>query len=296
MLNIPVVVSQRIEKANNILIIGAGDILCGLPLYYTFLKQGKKVHLANLSNTDFKTINAHADPIILEPNLFGANSVIKNPSENYMEGYLSLYFKAALKEDKIVWMFNKVSVLEFKKALERLIEHLKVDFVFFVDGGTDSIMIGDEGRDALTPKFVDTTLMLAAIQQMEDFHNKFFWVAINNNLTDSNIINKNISNLSSQVGFFGGCYIIDFMNSYKFMKSGYIYEKNNNNSLPNLEYLVKITDSDYEEGEGKMGLPQFLFFNPVALAYNNIVIHKILEAPSHYDIVQIIAPVINKAG
>ena len=60
MLNLPISVNKKLENAKNVLIIGAGggsDILCGLPLYYTFLKQGKKVHLANLTHTNFKTIN-----------------------------------------------------------------------------------------------------------------------------------------------------------------------------------------------------------------------------------------------
>ena len=106
MLNLPHSINKKLENCNNILIVGAGggsDILCGLPLYYSFLKQGKKVHLANLTHTDFKTISNHTEPIVLDSNILGAISVIKEPSENFVEGYLSKYFKAALKEEKIVW-------------------------------------------------------------------------------------------------------------------------------------------------------------------------------------------------
>src|ERR1017187_7996415 len=129
MLNIPLSVNKKLETAKNILICGAGggqDILAGLPLYYTFLKQGKKVHLANLTHTDFKTINEYADPIILESVLLGATSTIKMPSTSYVEGYLSQYFKAALNEDKIVWMINRAHVQELKKAFEKLVAHLQI--------------------------------------------------------------------------------------------------------------------------------------------------------------------------
>ena len=78
------------------------------------------------------------------------------------------------------------------------------------------------------------------------------------------------------------------------MKSAYIYQKNNNNKLPNIDTFIKLTDSDFEEGEEKLGLVQYLFFNPQALIYNNISIHNIIELDSYYDIIQNIAPLINK--
>lgn len=294
MLNLPNGLNEKLKDANTILIVGAGggqDVLCGLPLYYTFLKQGKKVHLANLTHTDFKTLNEYTDPLVLDSNVLGANSVIKVPSQNYVEGYLSQYFKAALNEDKIVWMINRNSVQELKKSFERLITHLNIDAIVLVDGGVDSIMQGDEGKNVLTNLFIDTTLCLAAIQQIElPIRDNFILASCNDNSIDLNSINKNMSNIALQNGFYGGCYLLNYNNSYKFMKSAYSYVKNNNNICHRLERFVKLTDSIFEEGEVKEGLLQFLFFNPEALAYNNIVIHKILEANSFYDTIQLIAP------
>ena len=298
MLNIPLSVNKKLDSAKSILIVGAGgdqNILCGIPLYYTFLKQGKNVHLANLTHTDLKNIHQHADPIVLEPNVLGANSIIKLPSQNYVEGYLSQFFKETLNQDKIVWMLNKTNVQDLKKAFEKLIAHLEVDAIVLVDGGIDSIMTGNEGREILTKNFVDTTLILAVIQQMEEIQNNCFFVCLNENLIDQMVINNILSNISVQGGFFGGSYMVNYMSSYKLMKSAYSYLKNSNNVSDKLEYLIKLTDLDYEEGELKNGLIQFLFFNPIALAYNNIIIHKIQDNISYYDIVQNIGPYLNKS-
>jgi len=171
MLNIPLSVNKKLENCNNILIVGAGggsDVLCGLPLYYTFLKQGKKAHLANLTHTDFKTILEHADPIKLDANLMGANSIIKVPSQNYVEGYLSQFFHAALNQENIVWMINRASIKELKKSFERLIEYLKIDAIVLVDGGVDSIMKGDE--DGSGTMFEDTWPQQKILKYLRYWH------------------------------------------------------------------------------------------------------------------------------
>ena len=54
-LNLPI--AHLTEDSENILIAGAGggfDIYSGLPLYFHFHNQGKKVHLANYSFVDFQ--------------------------------------------------------------------------------------------------------------------------------------------------------------------------------------------------------------------------------------------------
>ena len=65
MLNLPNSINKKLENCNNILIVGAGggsDVLCGLPLYYTFLKQNKKIiskwkiQLMNILKTNLKKL------------------------------------------------------------------------------------------------------------------------------------------------------------------------------------------------------------------------------------------------
>lgn len=297
MLNLPIVINQQLSTANNVLLLGLGnnDILSGLPIYYNLIKEGKKVHLANITNTELRSLNEHTDPIILDTNVLGVTSTIKFPSSNFVEGYLSQFFKASLNQDVIVWMLNKMSVQETKVALTRLMTHLNIDCIMLIDGGVDSMMQGNEGREALTNKFVTTTTTLAAVQQIEELQGKVFSVCVNNTTIESSFINDNLSNLALQGGFLGGCFIMNFMVSYKFMKGAYQYEKNNGQNVPELDHLIKLTEVDFEEDELRPGLAQYLFFNPSALAYNNVTIYKILEAQNYYETVQLIAPFINKA-
>ena len=277
MLNLPNSINKKLEAANNILIVGAGggqDVLVGLPLYYTFLKQGKKPHLANLTHTDFSTIKDHAEPIILDSCLLGATSMIKEPSTNYVESYLSNFFKVSSNSDVTVWMFNRTHVLELKKAFSRLIEHLKIDAIVLVDGGIDSIMKGDEGNDKLTNNFLNTTLILSVLQSIESFHDKCLSMACSD---ISNVdINEQISLLSSQGGFYGGCFMVGYMNSYKLMSASKLYINKNEN----IDVDKKVISC--------------LFFNPIALAYNNILTHKILELNSYNEIMQVVMPYIQK--
>jgi hypothetical protein len=289
MLNLPHSMLTALEGKNTILVLGVSgglDIFAGMPLYYSLTKFGKKIHLANITHTDFKTINEFADPIILAPGLYGANFKIKTPSTNYVEGYLSQFFKASANQDVVVWMFERTTVPMMKKACERLIEHLKLDAIILVDGGVDSIMTGKE--DGVTHNFVDNVLILKIFQEMPELNGKVFSVACYDNTID---ISKNLSLLSLQGGFYGGCYLLSFMKSYQILKMAYNYIKNNNDVL-SVDRIIKITESDFEDDEEKISPMQYLFFNTEALIYNNIVIPQMLEDMSYYDIVQIIAPII----
>lgn len=297
MLNLPLSVNKKLESAQNILIVGAGggqDVLCGLPLYYTFLKQGKKVHLANLTHTDFKTLGEHSEPIVLNNTVLGATGIIKMPSTSFVEGYLAQYFKVALGEDKVVWMINRTHVKELKTAFERLVDYLKIDAIILVDGGIDSVMRGDEGRNNLTKKFVDTTLMLSTIEQLESLKENVLLMSFSRSLEKNDVVNNNISVVYSQGGFYGGGYLLNHMKSYKLMREAYLYLQNNGNISVEIEQIIKITESNFDELEKKVPPIQFFLFNPLALSYNNIVIHKLIELNSYYDIVQEIAPFINK--
>jgi len=291
MLNLPHAMLAALEGKNTILVVGVGggsDILAGIPLYYSLTKSGKKVHLANLTHTDLKTINEFADPIVLGPSLYGATSQIKIPSTNYVEGYLSQFFKASTNQEVIVWMFERTAVPIMKKAYERLIEHLKIDAIVLVDGGVDSIMHGNE--EGVTNKFIDNVLTLKTFQEMPELNGKVFSLVYHDNTKD---ISKNLSLLSLQGGFYGGCYLLNFMKSYQVLKKAYGYIKNNN-EIFSVDRMIKIIESDFEEDEEKISPMQCLFFNTEALIYNNKVIPKILEDMSYFDITQLVIPIIKR--
>jgi len=307
MLNLPLSVNKKLESSNNILIVGAGggsDILCGLPLYYTFLKQGKKVHLANLTHTDFKTINEHADPIVLEPSLLGATSTIKMPSANFVEGYLSQYFKAALNEDKIVWMINRTHVQELKKAFERLIGHLKIDAIVLVDGGIDSIMQGDE--DGSGTMFEDTLTLAATkdIQLPKILACIGFGTEIEEKVSHYRAL-ENIANITKQGGFYGNCSLVSYMNSFKFYKAAceYIWMQPGHKKSHISTRIIPAAEGEFgnvhvydAENENPIEIcisplmNLMWFFDADAAVYNNQIITHIEALPTFYETIQAAVP------
>ena len=309
MLNLPTSVNKKLEAANNILIVGAGggsDVLCGLPLYYTFLKQGKKVHLANLTHTDFNTISNHSDPIVLEPALLGATSVIKAPSANYVEGYLSQFFKVALGEDKIVWMFNRTHVQELKKAFERLVEHLKIEAIVLIDGGVDSIMQGDEDGSGT---MLEDSLTLAATKDLQIpklLACIGFGTEIEEGVSHYRAL-ENISNIIKQGGFYGNCSLVDYMHSFKFYKSAceYIWMQPGHKKSHISTRIIPAAQGEFgnvhlyqAEDEEKTPIEicitplmnLYWFFEADAAVYNNQIIPHIENLLTFYETIQTAVP------
>lgn len=295
MLNLPSSVNTILEPCGNILLVGMGgnDIMGALPLYYTLLGQKKKVHLANLTHTDMASIAQYSDLTQLENGLYGAGPILKAPCENFYEGHLSNFFKTVLKQDKIVWMLERSSVVILRKAFERLIDYLQIDGIVFFDGGVDFIMKGDEGRSGLTKKFIDVAITLSATQHIESLNERSLAVITSNGLFGQDLVNQRIANLTTQGGCFGGLTMMSFMKCYQFFKNSHFFL--NAAGHPGNDLLVKMTECTYEPGEIILSLPQLMFFNPQALAFNNQLIGQIDETSSYFDLVQFFAPYITRA-
>lgn len=295
MLNIPIPVVMRLKQSKNVLILGMGggfDIFSGLPIYFTLEKMGVKCHLANFTHTPWDSVSNFVDPIPMADGCIGVDGNIKQSSANFPEAYLASWFRDYKQQDVKVWLFKRdQSVSQYSNSLNILVKHLGVDAILLVDGGVDSIMTGNEKKENLTKNFIETSIVLKSVENLKI---DLFSVCCNNNVISSEEINNRIYNISSQGGFYGGCYIINYMKSYKDFKIFYDYYINSNDSYKEVENLVKNTDFEYEDNEIKNGQSQYLFFNSEALIYNNNAI-KILEGDeNYYDLVQKIAPFVNK--
>jgi hypothetical protein len=164
-LNIPDI--PALEAARSVLIAGAGggfDVFAGLPLYFTLREQGKRVHLANYSFSEFTLARLVSRvEVLIEDMLLAARGAVRHQLPYYPEGYLAQWF-AARDEDVPVWMFKRTGVVPLRAAYQRLVEHLEIDSLILVDGGVDSIMRGDElGPGTL----VEDSISLAAVEQLE---------------------------------------------------------------------------------------------------------------------------------
>ncbi len=153
---------EALKESRSILLAGAGggfDIYCGIPLYFNLKQQGKKVILANLSFTWLtETTSEKVFPFCYK--IRGGDSDLSG--RNYFpERYLKLWL-GLQGENVDIYGFEKTGVQPLKEAYQYLIEQHDIDTVILVDGGTDSLMFGDE--DGLGTPQEDICSMAAVYQ------------------------------------------------------------------------------------------------------------------------------------
>jgi hypothetical protein len=135
---------QRLAGKQSILIAGAGggfDIYSGLPLYFALRKQGRKVHLANLTFTALEVVSGCQTPLT---GLVRVASGSHCAHFYFPEGALSRWFKQRHGEEIPVWCFEKTGVAPLAERYQYLVDELNLDAIILVDGGVDSLLRGDE--------------------------------------------------------------------------------------------------------------------------------------------------------
>jgi hypothetical protein len=135
---------RELAAAERVLLAGAGggyDIFCGLPLYFALRDAGKQVFLANLSFTPLHSVTGrHLTEDLVEVT---ADSEGPRFINYFPEGYLSRWFRQ-LGEEVPIYCFGRTGARPLLAAYRILQEQLRPDTVILVDGGTDSLMRGDE--------------------------------------------------------------------------------------------------------------------------------------------------------
>ncbi|MCX4752381.1 DUF1152 domain-containing protein [Kitasatospora purpeofusca] len=133
----------RLLAADRILIAGAGggfDVYAGLPLALALRAAGKEVHLANLS---FSELHALPAEVWQEPDLALITPDTPAPEGYFPERTLARWLRLQGMPDQ-VWAFPRTGVRPLRAAYRSLVDHLGIDAVLLVDGGTDILMRGDE--------------------------------------------------------------------------------------------------------------------------------------------------------
>ncbi|MEU6719930.1 DUF1152 domain-containing protein [Nonomuraea sp. NPDC046802] len=155
--------SARLEARSRILVAGAGggsDVYAGLPLALALHEAGKEVHLANLSFS-------HLDALDLDVWLAEDVAAIRPDTSSrdwyFPEGWLARWLATHRLPDT-VYAFSKVGVRPLRAAYAELAEHLDLDAIVLVDGGTDILMRGDEAGLG-TP--ADDMASLAAVHGLD---------------------------------------------------------------------------------------------------------------------------------
>jgi hypothetical protein len=143
MLNLPFF--RELQQAKNILIAGAGggfDIFSGLPLYLGLKSEGKTVYLANFSFTNLPNAVCDNDEQIT-PTLWKVVADGTTQTEYFPEKYLAKWFHQNGLSVPI-FCFQRSGLKQLKANYQELVVRLNVDTIILVDGGTDSLMRGDE--------------------------------------------------------------------------------------------------------------------------------------------------------
>ncbi|HLY55837.1 MAG TPA: DUF1152 domain-containing protein [Stellaceae bacterium] len=132
---------DRLRDAKQILIAGCGggfDVYCGVPLARYLASMGKRIVFANLSFTnlwmcggerigaDLWRVDLRSDEIPYFP-------------EKWLGEWLSARDAAAP-----IYAFGKTGVRPLAEAYRTVLERHAIDQVVLVDGGTDSLIFGDE--------------------------------------------------------------------------------------------------------------------------------------------------------
>ena len=133
---------SALASSERILLSGAGggfDIFCGLPLYFFLREQGKEVFLANLSFSGLGYVEGQRlAPAVVEVTAESSGSDTYFP-ERYLCEWLEVHDYPGS-----VHCFEHTGVVPMAMAYQALAEELKADALVLIDGGTDSLMRGDE--------------------------------------------------------------------------------------------------------------------------------------------------------
>lgn len=133
---------EKLAESERIIIAGAGgghDFLCGLPLFFHLRELGKEVTLANLSFSNLYGVTGRE----LLPQIIEIGPEAGGSSHYFPEKYLAKWF-AERGEEVPVWCFHRTGVVPLAEGYRVLIEETRADTVVLVDGGTDSLLRGDE--------------------------------------------------------------------------------------------------------------------------------------------------------
>ena len=161
MLNLPFM--AQLESAKSVLVAGAGggyDVFSGLPLYFSLVSAGKKVHLANLSFTQLSLMEGER----LTPSMFTVTADTERNDWYFPEQYLCEWFRDHENRDVSIYCFERTGVKPLLASYQHLVKALSLDTVILVDGGTDSLMRGDEDGIG-TPQ--EDIASIAAITDLE---------------------------------------------------------------------------------------------------------------------------------
>jgi hypothetical protein len=152
----------ELDESRTVLIAGAGggfDVFSGLPLYFGLRAAGKQVHLANLSFSHLEAASGRR----LAPAAVEVTADSRGVLGYFPEYHLCRWFRSQ-GEEVPVYCFDRTGFEPLLEGYRAVVAHLRADTVVLIDGGTDSLMRGDEGGLG-TPE--EDVASLAAVDELD---------------------------------------------------------------------------------------------------------------------------------
>ena len=153
---------EALKDSRRVLLAGAGggyDIFTGLPLYFKLKALGKDVFFANYSISPLDKVRQVEDLPLYE---ITADS--EGCADYFPEKYLCQWLDANGEAPATVYGLERSGLEPFRRAYQHLVDTLNLDTVVLVDGGTDSLMRGDE-PDLATPS--EDLTSVAAVNSLD---------------------------------------------------------------------------------------------------------------------------------
>lgn len=207
---------KNIESSKVVLIAGVGggfDIASGMPLYRYLRDLGKEVVLANFSFTDLVATGSSMMSQGLYPITEESNDLPYFPEKLMVQ-----WIKEQSGESVDMYAFsNQLGVASLRRAYLEIIEKHNIDTLIMVDGGTDSLMFGDEsGVGTIIEDSCSLVATLALPVEQSFLVATAFGVERHHNLNHYSCL-ENIATLT-KANAFQGCFSLT-----KEMKEGQYY-------------------------------------------------------------------------
>ncbi|MEO1174121.1 MAG: DUF1152 domain-containing protein, partial [Myxococcota bacterium] len=135
-------IESRLANSRRVLIAGAGggfDVFSGLPLFFSLRNRGVDVFLANYSFTALAETDAHPR----ENELYEVKGSSTSPLPYFPEKHLAAFLEER-DYARPIYAIEKLGLEQLTAAYAELVESLGINTIVIVDGGTDSLMRGDE--------------------------------------------------------------------------------------------------------------------------------------------------------
>ncbi len=273
-------VFDKLSGSRNVLIAGAGggfDVFSGLPLYFALKQQGKSVYLANW--TFSQIVSGPGAPKRMSEHLVAVDADSKG--EYYFpERYLSEWFRSN-HENVNIYTFQPCGTQQLKRSYELLVKQLNLDTIVLVDGGTDSLLRGDED-DLGTP--VEDMTSLAAVDQL-DVPTKIlaclgFGIDSYHGVCHAHVL-SNIADQTKKSGFLGAISLLKTMPEVKQFLYAYRFVFNRMQESPSIVVSSIISALDGEFGDyhaTTRTADSELFINPLMCLYWFFDLHSLADS------------------